>query len=749
MPREAVRDDLNDKDKAVVELVMDCKEAFSARRWVFEREWYRNILFYIGQQWIVYDEGFKRWRVRNFPGWVPLPVTNRLASTANVIRSAVAQVIPAFVAFPTRENEKSVLSANAADKYLDVIMQESGFRGARRRMASWVTLTGNGFLLTEFDGSSDTGTIDIPGETCQDCGLQIPPAQIPQDMKCPQCSSDNLQEDPENSTTVPQGRVRVRGLSPFEIFVDNNIPELEDQPAVLTVETYALDAVRQTYGEAADEVEPDADALTSRHFLQSLAYMTGSSHGMGVGRLDKENGGNVTIYKLYVKSCKKYPEGIYVVMTGDQHILEQAEPYPFRYQGTKRPFFPIVHIRYDDVPGRFWAKTPVDDLVPKQRQRNEVESLLQTIIMRCANPVWTIPTSVQTTPITGDPSIVVRHTGTGMNKPERLPGMDPPQGVVAFIQQIDQDFEEIANTFAVMKGKNPGSVRAASAIQMLLERGYGRYGSVFDNLEEAYERWAIQALEIWRQKAVFPRVQAVAQAAGSWQFMEFLGSDIGEVDIRVEAGSTRPKSQAGRQMLVGQMLQWGLLNPADPEQRMKIFEELGTTSLMPGAEADTKVVAEENATFMEWAQGAMKELEGSDLPPEAALPLLLKSFPIKGNAVLDHHPTHVVHHRRFALSEQFRSLPQIFKDLFVMHIVKEHLPQLMVEAQTGMGITGMMAGLTAQAGASQNGQIGNKGQSVSKNGQPSKGNGPGGAETPFGGKSENASAGMAGGKGGI
>ena len=31
----------------------------------------------------------------------------------------------------------------------------------------------------------------------------------------------------------------------------------------------------------------------------------------------------------------------------------------------------------------------------------------------------------------------------------------------------------LANTFAVMKGKSPGNVRAASAIQMLIERGFG------------------------------------------------------------------------------------------------------------------------------------------------------------------------------------------------------------------------------------------------------------------------------------
>src|SRR3990172_4324788 len=157
------RTDLSDEDKPIVELVLDHYDRYKRRRWVFEREWYRNILFYIGQQWIIYEEGTRRWRVRNIPHWIPTPVTNRLASTVNVIRSSVAQVQPSFEAVPTQENEQSVLTANAADKYLDIIQGEGGFRGAKRRMASWITLTGNGFLLTEFDTGPDTGMAFVPG----------------------------------------------------------------------------------------------------------------------------------------------------------------------------------------------------------------------------------------------------------------------------------------------------------------------------------------------------------------------------------------------------------------------------------------------------------------------------------------------------------------------------------------------------------------------------------------------------------
>src|SRR3990167_11198083 len=463
-------------------------------------------------------------------------------------------------------------------------------------------MTGNGFLLTEFDNSEDTGTVLVPGERCLDCDAKTPPNKLTEDLHCPNCGSDNLVEDESVGQNIPQGRVTVRSPSPFEVYIDQSILELEDQPAVLLIETRSIESVQQMYKEKAEEVRADADRETGRYFLDSLSQMTAT--GLGVGshsgsRLESDDkGGLITIYRLFIKTCKDYPEGIYVVMSGDQHILEKSEPYPHRYKLTKRPFYPLVHIRYDDVPGRFWAKTPIDDLTFKQKQRNEIESLYQTIVMRMANPVWLLPTGVQSSPITGDVGIVIKYTPMGGAKPERLPGMDAPASVINFINQIDQDFEEIANTFAVMKGKNPGSLRAASAIQMLLERGFGRYGSVFDNMEEGYEQWAIQALEIWRQRAIFPRVQAIAKTAGSWQFMEFLGSDLGEVDIRVEAGSTRPKSQAGRQMLVQQALQWGLVNPNHPEQRLKLSEELGMTNLLMGAEADTKVVAEENMKFM-------------------------------------------------------------------------------------------------------------------------------------------------------
>lgn len=179
-------------------------------------------------------------------------------------------------------------------------------------------------------------------------------------------------------------------------------------------------------------------------------------------------------------------------------------------------------------------------------------------------------------------------------------------------------------------------------------------------------------------------------------------------------------------MLVGQALQWGLLNPQDPEQKMKIFEEMGMTHLLPGAEADTKVVAEENARFMTWAQQTVSELEDGETEPEIALPHLMSTFPVKGNPIIDHHPTHVVHHRRLALTDAFRSLPDILQQMFIQHIVKDHLVYMFQEAAMGnMGTTSLMAGMLPQPQTT--------GAQRQQSGNPEPGKKPGSGKGPGGG----------------
>src|SRR5690348_1768805 len=44
---------------------------------IFARDWFRNVLFDHGIQWIIEDAGKKKWRQRSLPGWFPRAQTNK------------------------------------------------------------------------------------------------------------------------------------------------------------------------------------------------------------------------------------------------------------------------------------------------------------------------------------------------------------------------------------------------------------------------------------------------------------------------------------------------------------------------------------------------------------------------------------------------------------------------------------------------------------------------------------------------
>jgi hypothetical protein len=213
-----------------------------------------------------------------------------------------------------------------------------------------------------------------------------------------------------------------------------------------------------------------------------------------------------------------------------------------------------------------------------------------------------------------------------------------------------------------MKGKQPGGVRAFQAMRLLEERGMGRFGSVFDHLEAGYEKWGMYSLELYRRFSLTPLSRKAKNAFGMWTQQQFLKSDLSvDVDIRVESGSARPKSSTATLDAMQRLQAMGALDARYPEQRMRMLEVSGMLSMIPGVERDTEAAMRENAEFQRWAstmaQAAM-EVQGPD-----QLAALMRSAPppVAISLLVDEHVSHFIHHRRYALSDEYRMLPEQFK----------------------------------------------------------------------------------------
>jgi len=250
--------------------------------------------------------------------------------------------------------------------------------------------------------------------------------------------------------------------------------------------------------------------------------------------------------------------------------------------------------------------------------------------------------------------------------------------------------------FTMIGGCISRQFRAFQAMRLLEERGMGRFGSVFENLESTYERWGVYALELYREFALTPLVRRAKNEFGQWTQQQFLKSDLSmDVDIRVESGSVRPKSSISKLDAMQRLQAMGALDARYPEQRLRMLEESGMLSMIPGVERDTEAAMRENAEFLRWARGmqaAMKEMQG---PEELARLMEISKPPVTLSLLVDEHINHFLYHRRFALSDEYRSLPDPFKRWWEDVHLAGHLDAYQQLIARG-GVPGMLPPLMPQ-----------------------------------------------------
>src|SRR6266705_3301610 len=187
-------------------LVREIKERLSKRRWLVERNWWGNILYLLGVQWVVYDTNARRWRQRKLSPSVPTPITNLFRATLDTVKSAIAQHEPRFLGTPMRDDPKAIAAASTADQQLQVILEEGGFRKARRRMLDSLIPTGNAFVEVIWDDSPETGMDQIPYEQCTNCLSEFEPEAIdPANPACPNCGNRTFKESEDLFKEIPRG----------------------------------------------------------------------------------------------------------------------------------------------------------------------------------------------------------------------------------------------------------------------------------------------------------------------------------------------------------------------------------------------------------------------------------------------------------------------------------------------------------------------------------------------------------------
>lgn len=660
-------------------------------RWIWEREWLRDLFYVLNRQWITFHPTRREWVDKRLQKWVPRPVTNKMAETLQSIRTNLAAINLSVTVRPVGDDTESIAAAEIADQMAPLIHEEHNMDQIMREADFWFIACGNACLQTSWDKDIRFNRVFVPHEQCVACGTILPPqAIVDAGHHCPACGGTIFSKATDPQTGQPAGdwvsfgKGKTTALSPFEYAFAPNITNWEDLPYIIRLRWRDKHYYEANHPEIIPKLTWEKSPTDrSLQIFKSLALTndvgTGSQFAY-LGAAGAHTVEGVTEYELWMKPTPDYPQGLVLRVAGDMSPVivdspNEGLPGPFPYKDIEgNPLFPFMHAQYEHVGGRLYGRSALSPLIQKQDQLNQLDSLVQLIVQRTANPIWIIPENAGIENLTGEPGLIVKWNvlaAGGQGKPERIMGQDIQASLFEYRAQIIKDIEDLSGAFDIIKGQKPTGVEAFSALQLLVERSQSRFTSAFQTRGEMYRKWFSIALEIERQFGPQQRTWSVIGPNRGYTFKHFENAQLqGQVAVQLEDGSNMPKTALGKRAAIEQANQLQLLDPHDPDQKYALLQTFGLSDLVPSLNFHVQAALQIQDAFEKWAED----------PTSGPNPLTIKPW-------FDPH-IHWIEHVKWLNTDKMREILTRYPDL--EQIINLNLQQLqMMMAPTVVGAAGL------------------------------------------------------------
>lgn len=671
-----------------IEVFKEVKKQCLEGRTIFERAWWRVLMYLLRRQWIYYDTKRTQWRDKRLAKWMPRPTNTKMNEAQQTLRSMFASIQLGVVCRPNGTDPMNATTAEVADQ-MEPLIQEDHDNDAMWRDADfWLTALGNVVLHPWWDAERGDAVM-LPEMDCPSCGFQHAAGEVdPEKPICQACNTPGVVAVPGTETPVPVGKGRTDVCSPLEILIPSGYTDWSDVRELIRARWRTKSYYEANFPELVQKIEwqktPQERSIQLLKALASQSDLAATPFMSGGGDMAESEG--VVEYEMWLKATPEFPQGYIGRFVGESEnpvVIEdpsQSLPGPIPYQDKQgRPLWHWIHMGYDTFGGRLWSQGPMEGLVPLIDKLNRLDARIELIVDRMSNPIWLEPKGAEVERITGEPGIVIKYQslGANMGKPERLDGMNIPQSLFSLREQYMQDIENAVGTHDVLQGQRPPNVEAFSAMQLLAEQGQKRFTSVFKERGRGYREWYKLALEMERDFGQPERTLATLGPNRTWSFQIFKKTDLqGGVTMIVEDGSTVPKTALGKRAAIDHANQLKAINPQDPDQNHAVMSELGLKHLIPRMDKAISSALREQHLYEEWVKGG-----------RAGAPSPLIRFDY-----VDDDPVHAAQHKMWASSDAIRDLmisdPQAMQEIQMhiwMHVNGAFQQQMTAQMAAGKG----------------------------------------------------------------
>jgi hypothetical protein len=620
---------------------------------MMEWTWFRNVLYYLGEQWLSWFESTGSFGRRyNFNTAIPTPVSNIIRDFVRSSKSLTLNKKFNTSVWPNSHDKKDIDAAAAGTALLHHMdsLNDGEIADIKEHTAMWRTLSGNGFVRVFPD--LDTGRFVINQKTSE---VMSAPAEVGVEPVLP----FNVLVDPIGDCLKKKGYVGIKTLVRKEWVEDTFKVKISGNENLMEV-----DYQRQ---------------------LMSLVANVSPWKGRGYENFILEDPkDDFVVYKeLEFRPTKEFPKGRYQVMAGDDVIVNDVKMLIPVDKDTGAWNYSLTHFPYNFTPGSFWSTGGVDDLISPQNIINEIDQALATNRKSLGRPFVLTPSDVVLKRLSekGQSILSIEYNGRESlgARPIIQPGTPYPNQILDERDNqrgVAQDAS--GDPKNVLRGNIPTSKASGILVDILRETAEQSHTP---DVERFYRNWnevdkkrLILAQDVYKET----RIIKVMGEGHKHEIRKFKGADLrNNTDVRYEPDFGLASTNAGKVQVITQLVQGGFFGDlqTQPEVRRELMKRIGLGNFPEDENLHMARVEREHSAIR---AGEVAQIALPNMPminPQTGQPVLdnnnrpMTMFPLSHDPIfrLDPHQTHVFGHDQMIFSPEFMEWPEESQIMLIAH----------------------------------------------------------------------------------
>ena len=485
----------------IIQGVLDDLEKRKQERAPLEQQWTLNANFLVGNQYCEVNP-YRREIEQLEPvyDWLERETFNQIAPLVETRVANLKKINYMMKVNPATNELKDYEKADVSTNILQYTQKMSDFNSKKNTMIYWNELCGNCFWLSWWDKNKGER---YATETIVD--------------------TDTDGNVKKTELAYYQGDIDYGLITPYEIYPESIFKQtVEAQRSIILEQVKSIDDIRDLY-----DIEVKGSKIETFE-LTPLASGGGFGYEntvVTIGHRNMENAEKVITY--FEKPSKYKPNGRMIIIVGDEHLVYYGDlPY-------KR--IPIVQCVCREVPGQFFGKSAIENMIPIQRALNGCINRIHEFIKRIAlgnQAVEEGSIDIEEYEENGLAPGAFLVYKKGHNPPVPVPNGNLPPEIMTERYNLKNDMEYAAGVSQLMvNGATPSGITSGTAISNLMEIDNTRLSLTGDHIRNAVRNLAVVWLEIYKQYATTHRIVNYVGSNNIGKALVWSNEDINSYDV--------------------------------------------------------------------------------------------------------------------------------------------------------------------------------------------------------------------------